>query len=238
MHRCYQAALKAYEGRALHRGFPREAPWIESSEAGARLGVRLGSNETILEARYDGTPGELGQLLEAFCESIVGLPLSEARDHGVLRLEYRLRDRAEAPPVPGLVTPENADPLFAALHRLARALPAHSARPYVAPSCAEWRTASFEERKARLLEAMKNELSELGYRGPAVDLAPASGAERWLIHFGEAPAPHDFFLYLLSLEKAVRARTGSQVELFLEGKEDRNQRHARETRTHDLHPGA
>ncbi len=47
------------------------------------------------------------------------MPLREAVDHGVSRAELALRDR-DAPPVRGIVLPENASPAFAAAQWLLR----------------------------------------------------------------------------------------------------------------------
>jgi hypothetical protein len=239
MHPCYRKKLSPFLTSFQCKGTPAGAQWLSTQTETARLFVCLTENGTILEARHDGASGEAEALLEAFCRLIPGMPLSEAREHGPLRLEYALRDPALPPPVPGLVTPENADPAFQELIRLARALPRpEAARPWSPAVPQSWKAMPVAERRTLLLNGLRQHLRQMNYQGPEIELEPASGLDRWLIGFGDRPCPPDFFLLLLSLEKRVRETTGTQVELFLEGKEDRNQRSTREIRSHDLHPGA
>ncbi len=237
MHPCYEANLAPFRLSPKRQG-SAGADWKTLSELNVHLSFRLSAEQIILEARHEGATDDVQAILEAFCRFAEGLPLSEARDHGALRLEYSLRSPDCDPPVSGLVMPENADPAFGVLVRLLHQIPACGERFWSPPAPPAWRKLSLAERHYRLLTAVQEELKNLGYAGPEVEIVPTSGADRWLIGFGSESAPPDFFRLLLSLEKKVRAVTGTYVEIFLEGKEDRNQRRARETRNHDLHPGA
>ncbi len=240
MHRCYQTKLAPFQSKIRRRGFAEGPSWQVAVTDQASLALRVSEDGLILEARHDRASGDLELVLEAFCQLIDGMPLEEARGHGPLTLEYRLRDPEEAPPVAGLVTPENADPVFLELIELVRRFPKSDLRrPWTPPVAASWKAKPMEARKEILLASLNTELKDLGYAGPPVDLFLAPGNDRWLISFGDHhPAPPNFFMLLLSLERNVRARTGTQVELFLEGKEDRNRRQGRDIRSHDLHPSA
>jgi len=237
MHPCYEASLAPFRSNPERVG-PPETDWMTLSDGALRLSFHVSSEGEILEARHEGAAGDELAVLEAFCRFAVGLPLSEAREHGALRLEYRLRSSEHQTPVDGLVMAENADPAFAPLVRMLRQIPGDGTRFWSPPNSSDWKKLSVSDRHYRLLTAVQNELKNLGYGGPEVEVVPTSGVDRWLIGFGGESCPPDFFRLILSLEKRVRAATGTYVELFLEGKEDRNQRRARETRSHDLHPSA
>tara|TARA_Y100000994_G_C15661059_1_gene429520 strand:- start:502 stop:1233 length:732 start_codon:yes stop_codon:yes gene_type:complete len=67
----------------------------------------------IKKALYrDGNSIHLKILMELFCKEIIDLPLQEAAEHTCINLEYKLRDHSLYRPVPGIITPENADPIF------------------------------------------------------------------------------------------------------------------------------
>lgn len=237
MHPCYEASLAPFRSNPERAGSPG-AGWTSLKDGNVLLSFQVSPDGKILEARHEGASGDEFAVLEAFCRFAENMPLFEAREHGALRLEYHLRSQEHEPPVDGLVMAENADPAFALLVRLLRKLPSVASRFWSPPASPKWKKLSLSDRHYRLLMAVQDELKNLGYAGPEVEVVPTNGVDRWLIGFGGENCPPDFFRLILSLERKVRAATGTYVELFLEGKEDRNQRRARETRGHDLHPGA
>lgn len=60
-------------------------------------------------------------IMNAFCELIVGMPILEARDHGVLRLENMLRENI-VHPIKGIIMPGNSCELFEIPTNLIRAI--------------------------------------------------------------------------------------------------------------------
>lgn len=50
-------------------------------------------------------------LMKVFCQILIGIPILEANDHAVMRLENKLRDE-DSKPVEGIVMPENSCELF------------------------------------------------------------------------------------------------------------------------------
>ncbi len=114
----YREALRNRIGRLEHAGWleaPLEMTRLVTVERdGFTLTVLVGrESATIIDACHDG-PNDLVNrvVLDYLCEILRDLPIQEASDHGGHRLVTRLR-AADAPrSVPGIVLPDNADPLF------------------------------------------------------------------------------------------------------------------------------
>jgi hypothetical protein len=51
-------------------------------------------------------------VLNLLCQFMEGKPILECADHGMIYVERQLRDSSEPAPDHGIVTPENADPIF------------------------------------------------------------------------------------------------------------------------------
>src|SRR5205823_6303227 len=73
----------------------------------------------ITDAVFDTTArGPMLAALDCLCEILIGLPVQEARDHAVIKLEFALRDPRHPHPISGIVLPQNADPIFRVPSRL------------------------------------------------------------------------------------------------------------------------
>jgi len=88
--------------------------FLSSSWNGVTLSVLIEPDSHIIKkALYlDENSIHIKILMEYFCKEIINLPVQEAADHTCINLEYKLRDQTVYAPVPGIVTPENADPIF------------------------------------------------------------------------------------------------------------------------------
>ncbi len=77
----------------------------------------------LRQATFAGTASAIEKaLLEALCQMIEGLPIQEIYDHGLLKLEYALRDHDRPLPVSGIINRFNFDPLFQLPQHLIRQL--------------------------------------------------------------------------------------------------------------------
>src|SRR5207245_1768923 len=99
-----------------------DSGWSTLEKDDVRLYLRA-PRGIVIDACFDGAREDRAAVLAAFCRMAIGIPLDEIRDHGPLRLLHSLSDPSVAPPVRGLLTPENADPAFAFLAGLCRSLP-------------------------------------------------------------------------------------------------------------------
>ena len=165
----YAAALARAVGSITREG---EAPELRTDPPGATVrvesrwqGTRLMldievRSHLIREARFAGAAGaQERSLMDRFCTLLPGLPVLEAAQHGVIQLEYRLRDRDAPPPVAGVVTPTAAHPMFQLPEQLIRdALELYRGRTGYQETDnrhdpgpgAAWRAASATQRRAWL----------------------------------------------------------------------------------------
>jgi NifU-like protein involved in Fe-S cluster formation len=72
-----------------------------------------GGQHRLRQASFVGRASAIEKaLLEALCQLMEGLPIQEIYDHGLLKLEYALRDHDQDLPVSGIINRFNFDPLF------------------------------------------------------------------------------------------------------------------------------
>jgi len=95
-----------------HQARPDEI-FIEVKHKKIILQVSINQSEnTVTHASYQGGTRVEQGVLEGLCKILPRLPIREVYDHSLIHLEYELRDSSESLPVPGIVMPENADPVF------------------------------------------------------------------------------------------------------------------------------
>jgi hypothetical protein len=114
--------------RATAKGGAAGEERFAAEDDGRALALVLRKGK-IVSATHEGVADAAeARVFEAFCQVLEGLPLQEAADHAGHHVMTRLRDPDQAPPVPGIVTPRNADPLFLRPMRLIRRIrAAHAA---------------------------------------------------------------------------------------------------------------
>jgi hypothetical protein len=89
--------------------------WLQTDEDGNR----------VIGAGYAPAPAASAPCVAAMdvlCSLICGLPLIEVREHALVKLEYRLRDSEQPPPVQGILLPQNGDALFLRIGALLQGL--------------------------------------------------------------------------------------------------------------------
>ena len=104
-------------------------------------------------------------IMKAFSEVIYGLPILEANDHGVLRLENLLRDDDVVHPIKGIVMPRNSCELFEIPTKLIRAVYDQYtqeenyhplANTYCPKEIQEWKNLDIKEREKIVSEKINN----------------------------------------------------------------------------------
>ena len=218
----YRAALRGRHGAEMFAVPPPEGATIFESEAGR---FWLVSNE---KAAVEATGFEpkaaspsLSSAMDCLCGIMLGLPLPEIREHAIVRLEHLLRDQSKKTPVPGIVLPKNADPLFAkagsllgALLAKAGATPAGKINFYDRKPAPAWKAMAAEEREqACRIVADAHSSSLLGYE-QGIRVVDAHRPYAVTVKFeGEAPVAQKRRA-ALELEKIFRAKCDPRLEVF------------------------
>ncbi|HND85512.1 MAG TPA: hypothetical protein PLU50_06870, partial [Pseudobdellovibrionaceae bacterium] len=113
----------------------------------------------IAKTAFSGANSDIDRaVMEAFCRLIQGMSIQEASDHGVIRLEYKLRDHDTRRPVPGIVNPFNIHRIFQLPMKLIRSIRQKYAEDHQFtetrnfwddPVSANWQQATLDERLHR-----------------------------------------------------------------------------------------
>ena len=190
----------------------------------------LTDQHVIADAVFDGPArGPMGAALDCLCEILAGLPVQEARDHAVIRLEFSLRDSRQSHPIAGIVLPQNADPIFRLPARLVNRLFADyqtstGYRPVMnffdpGPKAA-WAALLPAEREQRVTTVLESNHARLGLEHGDVQVVECKLPYAVTVRFGDRlgiPAKRGI---ALSLERLVREKCDPRLEVFCEEKKD------------------
>lgn len=247
IHPIYQAALSEAGAHILYEGdIPKpekDHNAVSVEQGGARLSAIMDSEAIVRQARHKGANGPLRALLDQLCGLMIGRPIQEAQDHGVIRLEAKLRDRTQSPPVSGLLTAHNAEPLFDIPQKMVRSL----YREYLARSGRKpeanfwddtagpaWASLSAEEKLQRAQASVQEACRNLGISPDGIEVLDILGGIRFVLALSPATADIHFGARMMRLESLIKKALDPRIELQLESVEDRNKRAARTDRSHKL----
>jgi len=184
----------------------------------------------IRHAAFTGAPTGHRGLMERFCALLEGVPLLDAADHAVIRLEFALREHWSRRPVPGIVTPRAADPCFELpLSLIREALAAYRARTgyadrtstWDAGPSARWTALAPAERRDAIRAAVHPVLAERGRSIDDVEVVAIEFDVRLVMRIhaaGDSGRPQ----LAMDLERAVRDAIDPRLEVVLEEVRDRN----------------
>ena len=181
---------------------------------------------SICAARHDAA-GEARAVLDALCSIIIGRPIQEAADHGVIHVMGQMAPAK----VPGILTPRNAGPAFLIAERLLRRAFAAAQDKYgigyrenrwnSRPGTA-WVAKSEAEQAAILKRSINAFLRERGRKAGDLWITGIEKSRRVTVAFAaEVPCVLKPEM-LLSLERCIRKDTGEPLELFMEEMKDAN----------------
>ncbi len=185
----------------------------------------------ITDAVFDGAArGPMAAVLDCLCELLIGLPILEARDHAVIRLEFSLRDPSHTHPISGIVLPQNADPIFRLPSLLMKRLfddyltSTTNYRPgmnfYDPGPKPSWAKLSPTEREQRVTSVLASNGAALGLRNGEVQVVDCKHAYAVTVRFGDELALPTKRVLALSLERLVRQKCDPRLEVFCEEKKD------------------
>ncbi len=228
----YRAAVAGR--RIAHEGRLDQADGTLLVEAtdGATLMLRVRPADHVIEAAaHHGAAAPVARaVLDALCAEIEGLPMQEASDHGAIRLEFALRDKA-AIPVPGVVTPGGADPAFRGVEALLRrAMAAYRQQTgydaidndFDAGPAAAWRALPQRARLDRLMSACAEVCEAAGWPEDAVAVIDIEYDVRVVVELREPLVSGDRQAHLMRLERAIKDRVDPRLELYLAELSDAN----------------
>lgn len=225
-----KAVQQAAKSRAFEGALKEEAGLVLAQSA--RQGITLAAliepkKHSVQKVAYQGAATEAQRgLLEGLCRWMVGKPILECGDHAVVFLEYEFRDHSMPRPVGGIVTPENADAMFALPTALVRGLLTDYRQKtafksientYDLPISDAWRKLSQEER-------MKKIQSEIERHplGDGVHVERLETPKRVVVGFREGITSADKQARLLKLEDHLKRALEPTLQLYVEPKPDAN----------------
>jgi hypothetical protein len=158
-------------------------------------------------------------------------PLIECADHAVVRLEYRLRDRADERPVPGIVTPESVEPAFGPLSTAVRGMLAEYRRRTgydevenrfdLEPSAA-WQALTAAQRLARVQAALDGLLAQHGLKPGDVICTRVDRSTRATVELRTALPARGKAALMMDLERGLKDHVEPVLHLYQAEMHDKN----------------
>ena len=233
IHPLYREKILELFGDRRHQGSILEDGdnlMIRSNKDGISLfGAIDTHNHRIARARFSGTNKVAeSALLEGLCRIIEGIPIQEACDHAIIKLEYQTRDKTQARPVSGIVNVFNYPPMFELPLKLMRDLFAtyvsktgyQPSDNYYAPSPSpQWTALSDQEKMAAIVKVFREMLAKKGaaYSGLALELeiSQIDFHKVYAAIRGEIAMPVKAKLYM-DLERTLREEVEATLQIFSE----------------------
>lgn len=240
---CVTERLKkiSKEGKVGHRV---GALVLSASRDGVTLECLVETKGLVLEARHHGATGALRGVLDPFCALLEARPLQEGSNHSVIRLERTLRDPNHPPVVPGVLTPENADPIFRIPTELIRKIHREflsgtgveeKRNVWIDPLPAFWLLISPDEKIGRIQSAIDCCKPKLGLQDSQIRVIEVLNHSRAVLEITQAPGKRNAAFEQIKLERMVKQILNVPVELQSESLEDKNKRVARTRKEERIH---
>ena len=206
---------------------------VQSTYDAVTLAALIDPASTVVrKAAHGGSASDTaGGLLEVLCDIMIGRPVQECADHAAIYLEHRLRDPSCPRPVPGIITPDNADPAFHMSIRLIRAL----AREYFQvmrrsdtenffdpPASASWCALSQRERHRRVQAALTGICAALGLSETELSLLGVGDDNRVFLEFTRTGSSDEKGRLLMQVEAHLKATVEEQLHVYTTERRDMN----------------
>lgn len=187
-------------------------------------------NHQISDAVFESArSGPMLAVLDYLCEMLVGLPVLEARDHAVVRLEAALREPRHRHPIPGIILPQNAGPIFRLPSILVnRLFDDYLTSTKYAPGMnfydpgprPAWAALSPAEREQRVTDTIIAQRGPLGLQNGEVQVVECKRAYAVTVRFGDRLSLPAKRKLALALERLLRQHCDPRLEVFSEEKKD------------------
>lgn len=218
----YEKTITDEEGRLL----------LRSSINGVSLFASMDTKRhVILDVAYTGAASqEQRAVLEAFCHLIEGLPIQEASDHGIIRLEYSLREKTIRP-VPGILNVFNMDPILQFPNQLMRDLLANYSQQvglkdtknfWTQMASKDWRELSDEGRVQKVQKFIDENSARFFPIGTTVRVSQIEQVIKISVLFEGALTSHDKAKGLMGMERVAREQIEGRIQFYMDSVKDRN----------------
>ena len=229
----YEKNILSYKDIISPAAYTKSANGLEYNATynGCELKLSINStthiidNAMINECEYE--PYKLG-MMKAFCALIVGLPILEAQDHGVLRLENLLRDTL-VHPIKGIIMPGNSCELFETPLHLIRALYNQYSKEqnyyplvntYTPKEIQEWKSLPINDREKIVFEKIKNFCMQHN-----IEEYEAKLIGEMRVEFATDKEVYSSLAKLLfDMEKSIDKELGFSLEIMFTEKKDTNKK--------------
>ena len=231
----YQAAIAAAAVAPKHASVltaDAAGDVFEAAVEGVTLTIRINGVALIAEAAHRGA-GSVSTVavLDAFCAELPGMTVQEAVEHGVIRLEFRMRANARQRPVPGIVLPRNADKMFDLPARLIRAVgtiyrertgKAFGDNSFTRRVDAAWLHLSDDEKLAKVNAVLHQRIESLGLADDDVRAIGVDQQIRITIQFRETVAVQKKPRFIRDLEHVLHETLEPSLQVFMSEIKDAN----------------
>jgi hypothetical protein len=216
---------------------------IHANHQGTSLFAHLDVQQhRLIQASFAGTSSAIEKgLLEALCRLIEGLPIQEIYDHGLLKLEYALRDHNQALPVNGIINIFNFDPIFQLPQNLIRQLfhiyekqTGYQAQlnDFDSLPHKDWLKLNDEQKIEKLQKFLDELLSLYQYRDLVIKVKYLEKTVKVHIEIQGEISTFEKAALMLNMEKDLHNQVESKLQLYLEPSKDINK--LRETKLKNL----
>jgi hypothetical protein len=232
--------IDAQEATDLHDGSGQEpvghapAPEVTfvAQEGGIQLSFTVDASrrQIVRGASHTGaTDAQTIRVLGQLCGIVVGRPLQEVADHGVIYTAAALPE--DCAPITGIRTPRNAGPAFALAERLVRLIHAdalkhfnvgHRENAWYIRASADWLAKNEIEQASVLKPLIADFLSTNGLTDSDIWICGIERGTRVTIAFSEAISYSLKPKLMMEIEQRLRQETGDPLELFMEEVKDAN----------------
>jgi NifU-like protein involved in Fe-S cluster formation len=205
---------------------------LQAKHEGATLSVALDDQSIVVDVSHSGFKNPLRCFVDAFCENIKGKSLQEAAEHGLVRLDYALRNENSFSDKIGLFNAERAEPFLKIVNQLVREI-FHQflnlnsenkiALNYWRDQIPQFWIEKTEAEKIKTIsEALPPILVKISLQNDAIEIVKIRHETRVVISIKaqQTRVGHS----LIKIERELQKQTGLALELQLESLEDRNKR--------------
>ncbi len=191
-------------------------------------------SEIVTAASHYAFDSELKPFLDCMCEIMINRSIQDLYDHGVIRLEYRLRDHDAPLRVKGLFTPDNSDPVFIKIKNIVRPL----YKEFIASTnkevkrnfwddtaSVEWKKLDIATKKEKLQSSLNTAFQSLGFTfTSSPEVVDIKDDIRIVLHIDDADKKLNVGSKLIYLERILKSDLDDRLELQLESLSDKNKR--------------
>ncbi len=231
VHPVYQEKFRAESQRSSHEGtlLPEDGlELMQASRQDTTLTALVEPRQHVIKrAAFHGAhSNDERAVLSVLCKFMEGRPILECAEHAMIYVERELRDHSQPAPVCGVVTPENADPIFSSPAFLVRELLAcyrrrtgfsGTANFYDPPTRAEWLALREGEKVAKVQAAIARHPL-----GAGIEVLRTEGPKRVSVRFQDVAGHRPKVACFMRVEAYVHAEVEPTLELETESRPDGN----------------